>query len=96
MDWLTAELVQALGVAVATVIAAVTAWQARQVKQLRERVEILEQQMEKEHARFRTCVRIIRSLLRHIEDLGAFIRRRIGEDPPANPVTIPPDLDEEI
>lgn len=95
MTWPTAELVQAVGVAIATIIAALTAWQARQVRHLRERVDALEQQMATEHARFRSALRVIRSALRYIDDLSAAIRRA-GQNPPPNPVTIPPELEEEI
>ncbi|MEV0031444.1 hypothetical protein [Nocardia sp. NPDC050793] len=95
MTWLNAELVQAIGIAIATVIGAVTAWQARQVKQLQARVATLEEQMAQEHKRFKSAVRLIRGLLRYIDDLTAVLRRA-GQDAPPNPVTIPAELEEEI
>ncbi|WP_433660805.1 hypothetical protein ACQPW1_00500 [Nocardia sp. CA-128927] len=96
MTWLNAEFVQAFGVAVATVVGAFSAWQAKQVRQLRERVDALEAQMAEEHRRFKAAVRVIRGLLRHIEDLVVFISRRTGDPPPPNPVSIPAELEEEI
>ncbi|WP_280441185.1 hypothetical protein [Nocardia brasiliensis] len=96
MDWLTAEFVQALGVAVATIVGAVSAWQAREVRRLRTRVEALETQLAANHARFRAALKVIRGLLRHIDTLTAFVHVRTGEQPPANPVVIPPVLEQEL
>ncbi|MFI9507582.1 hypothetical protein [Nocardia sp. NPDC052566] len=96
MYWLNADLVQATGIAIATVVGALTAWQARQVRQLRERIEALEDQLAEDRSRFKAAVRMIRALLRHIEELGAFIKLRTGEAPPANPVAIPTTLEDEL
>ncbi|MFR9767044.1 hypothetical protein [Nocardia sp. SC052] len=95
MDWLTPEFVQALGVATAGIIGAATAWQSRRIKQLTERVATLEAQMVEERGKFRSAVRVIRSLLRFIDDLSDTMRRA-GQDAPPNPVVIPPELAEEI
>ncbi|WP_280481603.1 hypothetical protein [Nocardia cyriacigeorgica] len=95
MQWLTAEVIQAIGIAIATIIGAFTARQAHQVKQLRERVDALEEQMAAEHARFRSAVRVIRSLLRYIDQLSSVIRNS-GSNPPPSPVRIPAELEEEI
>ncbi|MBF6133520.1 hypothetical protein IU501_10965 [Nocardia otitidiscaviarum] len=94
MEWLNPDLVQAFGIAVATVVGAFTAWQAREVKRLQERVAVLEEQMAEERGRFREAVRLIRALFRYIEQLVDSLRR-LGEDPPAAP-EIPERLAEEI
>ncbi|MGV9818432.1 hypothetical protein [Nocardia xishanensis] len=95
MDWLTPEFVQAIGVAVAGIIGAATAWQSRRIKQLTERVVTLEAQMAEERGKFRSAVRVIRGLQRYADELCATMRRA-GQDPPPNPVTIPAELLEEI
>ncbi|WP_327100077.1 hypothetical protein OIE68_15635 [Nocardia vinacea] len=95
MEWFNAELIQAIGIAIATVIGAVTAWQARQVKQLQARVASLETQMATERGKFRKAVRVIRGMQHYIDDLCAAMRRA-GQDPPPNPVVIPTELEEEI
>ncbi|RBO82059.1 hypothetical protein [Nocardia puris] len=95
MAWLTAEIIQAIGVAFATVITAWTAHQAREVRRLRERVEELEQQQQDERQRFRAAAKVIRQLRRYADDLCDAMRRA-GLVPPPSPVVIPPELAEEI
>ncbi|QLY30839.1 hypothetical protein [Nocardia huaxiensis] len=96
-SWLNPDLVQALGVAVATVIGAVTAWQAREVAKLRERVAALEDQAASDQRRFRDAIRLIRALQRHIDELLAFLRLHVpGQEPPQAKYTIPTTLEEEI
>ncbi|WP_280442219.1 hypothetical protein [Nocardia brasiliensis] len=87
---------QAIGVAVATVVGAVSAWQAREVKKLRGRVDALEAQIAEHHTRFRAALKVIRGLLRHIDELTVFVRSRTGEQPPENPVVIPAPLEQEL
>ncbi|MEU8895481.1 hypothetical protein [Nocardia sp. NPDC048505] len=95
--WLNAELVQALGVALATVIGAVTAWQAREVSKLRERVEQLEAQAADDKTRFRDAIRLIRALQLHIDELRSFLRLHVpGQEPPAVRYVVPDSLKEEI
>ncbi|MCP9622536.1 MULTISPECIES: hypothetical protein [Nocardia] len=96
-SWLNPELVQAIGVAVATVIGAVTAWQAREVAKLRERVAALEDQAASDHLRFRDAIRLIRALQRHIDELLTFLRLHVpGQEPPRAKYQIPATLEEEI
>ncbi|MFC4374077.1 hypothetical protein ACFO5K_08155 [Nocardia halotolerans] len=96
-SWLSPEFVQAIGVAVATVIGAVTAWQAREVAKLRERVVALEEQAVNDQQRFRDAIRLIRALQRHIDELLGFLRLHVpGQDPPVARYAIPPTLQEEI
>lgn len=95
--WLNPELVQAIGIAVATVIGAVTAWQAREVAKLRERVVALEEQAETDQQRFRDAIRLIRALQLHIDELLAFLRLHVpGQEPPPARYRIPATLQEEI
>lgn len=96
-SWLNPDLVQAMGVAVATVIGAVTAWQAREVAKLRDRVVALEDQAASDQRRFRDAIRLIRSLQRHIDELLAFFRLHVpGQEPPQGSYKIPASLEEEI
>ena len=96
-SWLSPELVQALGAAAATVIGAVTAWQAREVAKLRSRVEMLEAQAVDEKLRFRDALRLIRALQQHIDELRAFLRLHVpGQEPPAARYEIPSSLREEL
>lgn len=96
-SWLNPDLVQAMGVAVATVIGAVTAWQAREVAKLRERVVALEDQAASDQRRFRDAIRLIRALQRHIDELLAFFTLHVpGQQPPRGAYQIPPSLEEEI
>lgn len=98
MTWLTPELVQAVGISIATVVGAVTAWQAREVKKLRARVDALEEQAAHDHTRFRAAIRLIRDLLQHIDDLRGYLRQHAAEaDPPPHTAPeIPAVLAEEI
>ncbi|MFR9750485.1 hypothetical protein ACL02S_05555 [Nocardia sp. 004] len=94
---LNPELVQAGGVALASVIGAVTAWQAREVSKLRRRVESLEQQAVDDNKRFREAIVLIRALQRHIDELRGFLRLHLpGHQPPTPGYRIPPSLREEI
>ncbi|WP_067836024.1 hypothetical protein [Nocardia lijiangensis] len=96
-SWLSPELVQAFGVAVATVIGAVTAWQAREVAKLRARIETLESQAVDDKKRFRDAIRLIRALQQHIDELRGFLRLHVpGQEPPAARYEIPPSLQEEL
>ncbi|WP_458687345.1 hypothetical protein [Nocardia tengchongensis] len=91
------DLVQAVGAAIATIIAAVTAWQAREVAKLRERVAALEDQAISDQRRFRDAIRLIRALQRHIDELLAFLGLHVpGQDPPQANYKIPPNLEEEL
>lgn len=95
--WLNPELVQAFGIAVATVIGAITAWQAREVGKLRTRVESLEAQAADDKKRFRDAIRLIRALQHHIDELRGFLRLHVpGQEPPAARYKIPASLQEEI
>ncbi|PXX65376.1 hypothetical protein DFR70_104440 [Nocardia tenerifensis] len=94
---LSPELVQAFGMAVATMIGAVTAWQAREVSKLRARVDILESQAVDDKKRFRDAIRLIRALQQHIDELRGFLRTHLpGQEPPSARYRIPPSLEEEI
>ncbi|MEV0080510.1 hypothetical protein AB0H58_29225 [Nocardia neocaledoniensis] len=96
-SWLSPEFIQATGVAVATVIGAVTAWQAREVAKLRERVVALEEQAADDKLRFRDAIRLIRALQRHIDELLGFLRLHVpGQEPPVAQYKIPATLQEEI
>ncbi|WP_405160080.1 hypothetical protein OG203_27020 [Nocardia sp. NBC_01499] len=91
------ELVQAAGMALASVIGAVTAWQAREVNKLRTRVEVLESQAAEDKMRFREAIRLIRALRVHIDELRAFLRLHVpGQEPPAARYEIPVSLQKEI
>lgn len=95
--WLNPDLVQACGMAIATVIGAVTAWQAREVSKLRERVAALEDQAASDQRRFRDAIRLIRALQRHIDELLAFFTLHVpGQEPPQANYKIPTTLEEEI
>ncbi|MEU2032830.1 hypothetical protein [Nocardia amamiensis] len=86
MGWLNADIIQAIGVAIATVIGAVTALQAGQVRKLRTRVTELERQDRLDIDRFRTMVRLIRQLLRHRDDLTGLLAQHA---PTAKPPEVP-------
>ncbi|MGV9616824.1 hypothetical protein [Nocardia xishanensis] len=87
MGWLNADVIQAIGVAVATVIGAITAHQAGQVRKLRTRVTELENQDRTDIERFRTLVRLIRQLLHHRDELtGLLTQHAPAAKPPAPPV----------
>lgn len=91
------ELVQASGMAVATVIGAITAWQAREVGKLRTRVDVLETRAADDKKRFREAIRLIRALQQHIDELRGFLRLHVpGREPPAARYKIPSSLQEEI
>ncbi|MFI9506939.1 hypothetical protein [Nocardia sp. NPDC052566] len=91
------ELIQAGGVAIASVIGAVTAWQAREVTKLRTRVESLEAQAADDKKRFRDAIRLIRALQQHIDELRTFLRLHLpGQEPPVASYRIPASLQEEI
>ncbi|WP_282775852.1 hypothetical protein [Nocardia sp. CC201C] len=97
MEWLTAELVQAFGIAIGSVIGAVTAWQAREVKKLRARVDALEMQAGEDHKLIRTAGRVIRSLLADRDALLHFISLHLpGIEPPTMRTVIPKEFDEKI
>nr|WTA71308.1 hypothetical protein OHB51_35530 [Micromonospora sp. NBC_00855] len=97
MNWLNAELIQAIGIAIASVIGAITAWQAREVKKLRGRVDVLEEQSTKDHKLIRTAGRVIRSLLADRDALLNFITLHMpGSEPPTMRTRIPKELDEQI
>ncbi|MFD3511125.1 hypothetical protein [Nocardia sp. NPDC058666] len=96
-SWLSPEFIQATGIAVATVVTAVTAWQAREVAKLRERVVALEEQAVDDQLRFRDAIRLIRALQRHIDELLGFLRLHVpGQEPPVSHYKIPATLQEEI
>lgn len=95
--WFTPELVQAIGIAVASVIGAITAWQAREVKKLRQRVDALEAQAEEDHRLFRLAGKVIRGLLADQASLLTFIGLHLpGVEPPTMRTEIPRELDEKI
>ncbi|WP_157128869.1 hypothetical protein [Nocardia amamiensis] len=88
---------QAAGMAVASVIATVTAWQAREVAKLRTRVETLENQALDDKRRFRDAIRLIRALRQHIDELRGFLRIHVpGQEPPEARYKVPESLQEEI
>ncbi|MRH86189.1 hypothetical protein GFY24_01695 [Nocardia sp. SYP-A9097] len=96
-QWLSPDLVQTTGAAMATVIGAVTAWQAREVAKLRERVAALEDQAASDQRRFRDAIRLIRALQSHIDELLTFLRLHVpGQEPPLAKYRIPATLEEEI
>ncbi|MFF2553455.1 hypothetical protein ACFVUS_20825 [Nocardia sp. NPDC058058] len=96
-QWLSPDLVQATGAAAATVIGAVTAWQAREVGKLRERVAALEDQAATDQRRFRDAIRLIRALQSHIDELLTFLRLHVpGQEPPPVKYQIPATLEEEL
>lgn len=103
LQWLTPEVIQQLGVAVAAIIGAATAWQAKivsrlrsEVQELRGEVSTLKTEAEKERGRFRDAIRLIRGLLRHIDDLVLALREHAPHhQPPPVPPT-PTSLEEEI
>ncbi|WP_433597934.1 hypothetical protein ACQPXH_19275 [Nocardia sp. CA-135953] len=92
---LSPEVIQAISAGLVAIIAALTAWQQKKVKELTARVVELEKQMAEERGKFKAAVRVIRGLQRYIDDLCAAMRRA-GQDPPPNPVVIPAELEEEI
>ncbi|MFI7001369.1 hypothetical protein [Nocardia sp. NPDC050175] len=95
--WMNPELVQAFGIAIATVIGAITAWQAREVGKLRTRVDVLETQAADDKRRFREAIRLIRALQQHIDELRGFLRLHVpGQEPPKARYKIPSSLQEEI
>lgn len=97
MVWPSADVIQAIGVAIATVVGAFSAWQARQVRALRERIEALEAEMTSEHARFKAAIRLIRAQLRYIDILRGFLLYPVpGHRPPDPDFVIPPELRDEI
>lgn len=96
MGWLNPDLIQALGVAVATVIGAVTARQAGEVRKLRTRVAEFERQSRSDGERFRDALRLIRQLLRHSDELTSQLRQHVpGVEPPDTPA-IPAWLENEL
>lgn len=83
--------------ALASVIGAVTAWQAREVSKLRARVELLETQAADDKKRFRDAIRLIRALQLHIDELRAFLRLHLpGQEPPTARYRIPSSVQEEL
>ncbi|MGW4364515.1 hypothetical protein ACWEKT_02625 [Nocardia takedensis] len=87
LGWLNADIVQAFGVTLATVIGAVTARQAGQVRQLQNRVTELENQDVTDVERHRTLVRLVRQFQRQRDDLAVAVNRsdptvKIPEAPP--------------
>ncbi|MET7774101.1 hypothetical protein [Nocardia sp. NPDC005366] len=75
LGWLNADIVQAFGVALATVIGAITARQAGQVRQLQARVTELENQDLTDADRYRTLVRLVRQFQRQRDDLATTVAR---------------------
>ncbi|GAA5086961.1 hypothetical protein [Nocardia iowensis] len=96
MGWLNAEVVQAFGVALATVIGAFTARQAGQVRKLRDRVTELETQDRTDIERFRTMVRLIRTLLHHRDELNGLLAQRAPDVKPPEAPAIPDWLTAEL
>ncbi|PXX60393.1 hypothetical protein DFR70_110235 [Nocardia tenerifensis] len=93
MGWLNADLVQAFGVALATVIGAFTARQAAQVRKLRYRVTELETQDGTDIERFRTMVRLIRALLHHRAELTGLLAPDVkAPEPPVIPEWLATEL----
>lgn len=93
---ITPEHINSIGLALAGVIGAVTTWQAKEVKKLRARVDVLEAQSVEDRKLFKSAVRYIRDLLAHVSLLTTLLRHHAPDvdlpDPPA-----PPDgLQEEI
>ncbi|MEV6321363.1 hypothetical protein AB0M45_09225 [Nocardia sp. NPDC051787] len=96
MVWLNADLIQAVGVAIATVIGAVTARQASEVRKLRTRVTDLERQTGTDQHRLRDALRLIRSLMRHSDEVTTQLRHNVpGVEPPDFPA-IPAWLEDEL
>lgn len=96
MGWPTPDFVQALGVAIATVVGAVTARQAGEVRKLRARITELERRNRSDSERFRDALRLIRQLLRHSDELTAQLRQHVpGVKTPAAPA-IPAWLENEL
>ncbi|MBF6333314.1 hypothetical protein [Nocardia transvalensis] len=82
--------------AIATVIGAVTARQAGEVRKLRARISELERRNRSDTERFREALRLIRQLLRHSDELADQLRQHVpGVKPPAAP-EIPDWLDNEL
>ncbi|OBA62178.1 hypothetical protein A5780_19150 [Nocardia sp. 852002-20019_SCH5090214] len=92
---MTPELIQAIGVAIVGIIGAFTAWQAKKVSELQSRVAELETQMAAERGKFRAAARVIRALQRYIDQLTDLLTRA-GQNPPPNPVVMPPELEEDL
>lgn len=103
-EWLTPEVIQALGIAVTGVITAITAWQARIVSRLRGevtdlqlKVATMQDEAKADRGRFREAIRVIRALLGHIRDLDLHFRQHAPDAPPPPPMPqIPPEIEEEI
>lgn len=103
-EWLTPEVIQALGIAITGVITAVTAWQARavirlrgEVSDLRRQVATVQDEAKAERGRFREAIRVIRALLGHIRELDLHFRRHAPDAPAPPPMPdIPPEIEEEI
>jgi len=103
LQWLTPEVIQQLGVAVAAVIAAATAWQAKIVSRLRAEVDALRGEVTdlrteaaKERGRFRDAIRLIRGLLRHVDELILTLREHAPTHQPPPTPPIPTTLEEDI
>ncbi|MBF6063271.1 hypothetical protein IU500_17450 [Nocardia terpenica] len=96
MGWSNLDFVQALGVAIATVVGAVTARQAGEVRKLRARITELERRNRSDSERFRDALRLIRQLLRHSDELTDQLRQHVpGVKTPAAPA-IPAWLENEL
>ncbi|WP_109523554.1 hypothetical protein [Nocardia aurea] len=87
LGWLNADIVQAFGVALATVIGAITARQAGQVRQLQARVTELEGQDLTDADRYSTLVRLVRQFQRQRDDLAVVVGRK---DPTVKVPDAPP------
>lgn len=80
------DIIQAVGIAVAAIIGAWTAWQGRQLKQLRGEVDEL-------NKKFGEATEKLRSAIRHIRD---WHRWEMQPDPRGPAPTIPADLVDEV
>lgn len=103
---MTPEVIQAIFGGIVTIIVSVIGAimaghqkrineQEKQIGELRGRIVELEAQVAEERGRFKAAVRVIRGLLAYISEL-TLVMRTNGQQAPANPVTIPPELEDEI
>ena len=95
-EWLNADLINALGIAIATVVGAASTWQNRQIKNLKIRIEDLEAQAADDRMKFRHAVIFIRQLMRYIDELKGYLRAVAPSSEPPTAPHIPEDLEEEI
>lgn len=93
---ITPEHISAVGLAISSVIGAIAAWQANEVKKLRTRVSVLEAQAESDRQLFRMSIKFIRDLLSHIAQLTLLLRHHAPDADVPNPPAAPAELQAEI